>query len=710
MAQFGLTAAGFVPMQLQDVKADLEDALKDEFGNNINLGSEAIFGQIVGVFSERFALLWQLGEAIYSSQYPNGAEGISVDNILALNNLKRLPASPTKTNTQPLTDDTTELTKYGLVLFGTPGTNITPGSIIKTSGSPALSFSLDNPVTIGAAVNAIQSIFFSNTPNQGAFTLRFTDPDGNLISTPSILWNAQDAISEIKFSAAPVTGNMQIGLTAAGQLLTTANIPFGANAGAVQSAINALTGYGGVTVTGTFAGGFVITWGSICNPIMSFPVNTFGVTITPIDSVQAAVNNLQDPNSMLYPYTDVIVTALSPGFALNFGLSTPVAPNLSSGGQQQAITQVQANTLQNGSTVTNIAIINTRIGNPAQGIGSATCTVNGPNFVAASTLTVIGSPVSGWTGVDNQLDAIEGTNIEDDTAALSRRSALLNAQANGPLNAIVEKVLKVIGVTAAIGFENLNEAALQQVTISGSASSGTFQLAVGLALSAAIPYNATAAQVQTALRTIPGFGTTNVTGSLQDGFTVDFNGTNGGQDQPLMTVQNNSTGLTITLAFGRPGKSFEIVAQGGDDLAIATVIFNSKPAGIETYGTTTVTVQDVFGNPYAISFSRPTQVPIFITINLTTDLQTAAQPKFTPASIQTIQEDLITIGNMVGIGGLIIGFGTEGLIGAFNDVPGIIEYTMSFDKSPSPSTNTNIQMLPEQVPLFETFNIIVSYT
>jgi hypothetical protein len=77
--------------------------------------------------------------------------------------------------------------------------------------------------------------------------------------------------------------------------------------------------------------------------------------------------------------------------------------------------------------------------------------------------------------------------------------------------------------------------------------------------------------------------------------------------------------------------------------------------------------------------------------------------------VATIQQDLITIANGVAIGGLIIGFGTDGLIGAFNAVPGIVSYTLYFGLSPSPVTNTNIQLLPEQAVLAEQFNIQVSY-
>jgi hypothetical protein len=84
--------------------------------------------------------------------------------------------------------------------------------------------------------------------------------------------------------------------------------------------------------------------------------------------------------------------------------------------------------------------------------------------------------------------------------------------------------------------------------------------------------------------------------------------------------------------------------------------------------------------------------------------------KFNSLSIGTIQQDIVTIGSLVAIGGLIIGFGTNGLIGAFNNIPGIVSYTLYFGITPSPTMNANIQMQSEQQPLFETFNTVVSYT
>jgi hypothetical protein len=70
---------------------------------------------------------------------------------------------------------------------------------------------------------------------------------------------------------------------------------------------------------------------------------------------------------------------------------------------------------------------------------------------------------------------------------------------------------------------------------------------------------------------------------------------------------------------GLPGKSFESIVQGGTDAAVAASIWDTKPAGIETYGTTTVVVTDSMGFTHDIKFARPVDVPIHVALTVTTD-------------------------------------------------------------------------------------------
>ena len=81
----------------------------------------------------------------------------------------------------------------------------------------------------------------------------------------------------------------------------------------------------------------------------------------------------------------------------------------------------------------------------------------------------------------------------------------------------------------------------------------------------------------------------------------------------------------VTDANSLPPKSISVIAYGppspsaADDLALATQILASKPAGIETYGTTTKTVTDDQGNDHTVKLTRPTAMPVYLEIDVTTD-------------------------------------------------------------------------------------------
>ena len=93
----GLTSAGFKIERLQEVKAKAENRLRETFGD-VDLRAESVFGQFTGISSETDALLWQLAEDVYLSQYPDTASGLSLDQVCALTGVARAPARPTQIN------------------------------------------------------------------------------------------------------------------------------------------------------------------------------------------------------------------------------------------------------------------------------------------------------------------------------------------------------------------------------------------------------------------------------------------------------------------------------------------------------------------------------------------------------------------------------------------------------------------------------------
>jgi hypothetical protein len=97
---------------------------------------------------------------------------------------------------------------------------------------------------------------------------------------------------------------------------------------------------------------------------------------------------------------------------------------------------------------------------------------------------------------------------------------------------------------------------------------------------------------------------------------------------------------------GRPPKCFEAVVQGGLDQDVANEIWLSKPAGIESYGNVTVTVVDSQGDNQSISFSRPNDDYIWVTVDLTLD----GSGSFPANGISLVQEAIFNYGESLEIG------------------------------------------------------------
>lgn len=483
----------------------------------------------------------------------------------------------------------------------------------------------------------------------------------------------------------------------------------------------------------------------------------------------------------MQPFTDVGVTRAGNVLTLTFGATQPGPGMPPTANTPIPLAVVQANSLQ---PFVNVTVANTVAGQPAQGVGSATATQPGPSSVTAGSLTTIVSPVSGWSSVTNQLDCVPGSNAESDAQALQRRASLVASQAQGPLASVLQRVRLVSGVTAAVAFTNSSLAAQQVVTV-GPATSGSFQLVVLGQTTAALPFNCSASQLQSALRALTGASAASVTGSAGSGLVIAWGTSFGGQAVSLASVTNNTTGAQVTVAYGRFPKSLELVVEGGSNAEVASAIFTAAPAGLATFGqavlATTVTtvagsnvvtalstsnlvvglglvalgvppgalvtslsgnsvtlsaaalssysntpanfgyyqpLSDSSGNLQVVNFSRPQTVPIFVVVQLTTDLlstpgdaTSGSNPaaQFSAASVPVIQQAIKSVIDGYGIGGTLLATGTQGIASAFRDVPGIEDATVAFDTVSPPQNTSRLTLQSEQVADCELANIVVSY-
>jgi len=186
---------------MRDIKTEIEDTLRTTFGSQINLLPESVFGQLIGVFSERESLLWEAMEDVYNSQYPDTSFGVSLDNVAALSSIVRQGAQAS--------------TVTGYRLFGTASTLVPSGTQFSVSGSPDSKFTSDSDVTLVAGTDAQQTISFDAVPDAGTWRLN---------------WRGND----------------------------TTDLAYNDNAAAVQAALNALPFGTGITVSGNYTTGFTV--------------------------------------------------------------------------------------------------------------------------------------------------------------------------------------------------------------------------------------------------------------------------------------------------------------------------------------------------------------------------------------------------------------------------------------------------------------------
>jgi uncharacterized phage protein gp47/JayE len=240
----------------------------------------------------------------------------------------------------------------------------------------------------------------------------------------------------------------------------------------------------------------------------------------------------------------------------------------------------------------------------------------GPLVAPARTLTVIETPVGGWSWCSNAADAAAGADRETPVALRLRRLTELASQGLSAPDAVRAAVLQVSGVTACTVFEN--------TTLS-------------------------------------------------------------------------------TDAFSRPAKSIEVLVSGGTDQSVLDAVFDAKPAGIETYGTTTGSSVDAQGKSHTVKFSRPSQVSIYVVVNLQKD------PTTYPADGDAqVKAAIVAFGQAnQGAGVDVVSFRIKRAI----TVSGVMDVpSLYIDTSASPTTETKVGITATQQANLDTSRIVVNAT
>lgn len=91
--KYGVTPEGFVLKTLPEIYSDVETRIRGIFGTDIDLSEQTPDGQEVGLFSASHALVWEVAQENYNAFDPAKASGVSLDGIVKINGLSRIPES-----------------------------------------------------------------------------------------------------------------------------------------------------------------------------------------------------------------------------------------------------------------------------------------------------------------------------------------------------------------------------------------------------------------------------------------------------------------------------------------------------------------------------------------------------------------------------------------------------------------------------------------
>lgn len=149
---------------------------------------------------------------------------------------------------------------------------------------------------------------------------------------------------------------------------------------------------------------------------------------------------------------------------------------------------------------------------------------------------------------------------------------------------------------------------------------------------------------------------------------------------------------------GIPPKAVAPIVFGGSDQEIAVTIKATKAGGIQSWGETEVTVIDSMGNPQIIGFTRPTEVPIYINVTLSTNENFPVDGKTHVRSklIQSIggQDADETIYDGLGLEENVV---HSRLISSVYQVPGIEDVELTLGEDPLNMSEGNILISKWQV-------------
>ena len=628
---YGLTPEGFNTPRLANIKQFLEDDFIAAFGD-VNTDPQSVTGQIIGIFAKVFADLWENLEDVYLSEFPNSASGVSLDNVVQLNGISRLPATQTTVVATADGLEGTLIPENSLAQVTTTGETFyaVTGGVISQSRADIVK------IQVVALAAQAYTVILNNIPFTSSLPVITFSNVGNIFVTGNSI---VVTINGVQLSAIPFTSD--------------SNTTLGLIASAIQSFDSGLTS-------------------------TTVPTNPDIITITPLSGKNVVINSISITGGATQ--ASYVITYLAP--ASNNALTAALTAIINAGSPPYTAIDNMDGTITINANIVSVPFSASAGINLSVIYRASPITFNAQNFgpipLPIGTLTSIFTPIAGWNSITNLIAGTTGTLVETDAQLRIRRQNSIKLLGSATVEAITAGLLqKVPGVTSVEVFENTS---LQQtpiiITFPAQFVAGDI-ITVTYDTLPTIMVNFTTDQATTMGLLVLAFQALTMVSSASFGGPGNQTLTVNSVISNVLTVNSAVTSvslMTASITGGRPPKSFEAVVEGGTDEAVANQIWLTKPAGIETFGNVNggagVPITDSQGNTQIIFFSRPSAIYIWIQVALTL----YPGENFPANGIQDVALAIYNYGSNLGVGVSVL---LQRVLAQIFSVPGIASGAMT---------------------------------
>ena len=176
-----------------------------------------------------------------------------------------------------------------------------------------------------------------------------------------------------------------------------------------------------------------------------------------------------------------------------------------------------------------------------------------------------------------------------------------------------------------------------------------------------------------------------------------------GVTQLLVLENDTNTGPDTN---GLPAHSINAIVLGGQDQDIAKAIFLKKTLGATSFGNTSAVITDDQSIEHTVSFSRPTEIDIYVIVNLTTfaNFPVDGQDLIKQAIIDYSQ-GILTEGRGFSLGDNVI---NSQLYSPVNTIQGHTVESLFIGTSAGPTSSADIIIAINEISVFLEANITVN--